>query len=165
MLHSQNSTEGQEIAPDFIQGSYPVSARFPHNHNNSSPVYELPIGVSITPSIFIHYKNLRKPSLDSDNANTMTPDNKVNISGFSNEPYEVLEAIPVIFRTGELKEIVATFEDANISFVGESRLEALNGLKAEILDTLEDYEKHESQLGPGPRRQIGVLRKHIRHIR
>jgi predicted RNase H-like HicB family nuclease len=100
---------------------------------------------------------------DSDTSTVARPifHDHTRILGFYAEPYKVVKAIPVTFRNGDLGEFVASFETANISFVGESLTEALNGLKAEILNTLEDYEVHESQLGPEPLRQLAVLRKHV----
>lgn len=91
------------------------------------------------------------------------PHTQTRILGFSNEPYEVMKEIPVTFQNGELGEVTACFEAANISFVSENLAEALGGLQAEILNTLEEYEEHSSQLGPEPQRQLDELRRYIRY--
>jgi len=85
------------------------------------------------------------------------------IFDFPGEPYIVLGAIPVNIQPCDPEGFEASFTEANIAWVGDTILEALNGLKAEILDTLEDYEQHEDRLGPGPQRQLAVLRSYIRH--
>ena len=82
------------------------------------------------------------------------------ISDFADEPYEVIKAIPVRFRQRD-PGIEARFEEANIAWVDDSWIEAYNGLKAEILNTFEDYEEDESILGPEPKRQLAVLRRCI----
>ncbi len=58
----------------------------------------------------------------------------------------------------------ASFKEGNIGWSDDSLDEAIEGLKAEILNALEDFEAHESILGPGPKRQLAVLRKHLEHI-
>ena len=40
--------------------------------------------------------------------------------------------------------------------------EAVDNLKAVIVDTFEQFELHESVLGPGPARQLAVLREFIK---
>lgn len=85
------------------------------------------------------------------------------ISSFGNEPYEILKPIPVVFRQGDPAGIVASFEKANISMVGETWLDAYKALQAEILNTLEDYIENEDQLGPDPRNQLSILRTYIKN--
>jgi len=85
------------------------------------------------------------------------------IFDFPGEPYIVLRPIPVNFQPCDLEGFEASFTEANIAWVGDTTLEAINGLKAEILDTLEDYEQHEDRLGPEPQRQLAVLRSYIGH--
>lgn len=88
-----------------------------------------------------------------------------HIHSFPNEPYEVVKPIPVHFRRGQPSGIIATFEDANIAYVGETWIEAFNGLQAEILDTFEDYVENESILGPEPQRQLAVLREFLKYTK
>ena len=83
------------------------------------------------------------------------------ISDFADEPYEVVKRIDVRFRRRD-PGIEAHFREANIAWVDDSWDEAYNGLKAEILDTFDGYEENESILGPEPKRQLAVLRRHIR---
>lgn len=100
--------------------------------------------------------------LDLDSENFRFEDTEW-IFDFPGEPYIVLRAIPVNIQPCDPEGFEASFTEANISWVGDTILEALNGLKAEVLDTLEDYEQHEDRLGPGPQRQLAVLRSYIRH--
>lgn len=87
------------------------------------------------------------------------------INDFSGEPYRVLKAIPVTVRSLDIGEDVeAAFEQGNIAWVAASRVEAINGLKAEILNTLEDCEANKGRLGPEPARQLAVLRAYVERI-
>ena len=91
--------------------------------------------------------------------------NRHLITDFSGEPYRVLEAIPVTVRSLDIgDEVEAAFEEGNIAWVDRSRVEAINGLKAEILNTLEDYEANKDRLGPEPTRQLAVLRSYLEPI-
>ncbi len=87
------------------------------------------------------------------------------ITIFSGEPYRVLKAIPITVRSLEIgQEVEAAFVEGNIAWVGPSRVEAINGLKAEILNTLEDFEANKDRLGPEPTRQLAVLRTYLERI-
>ena len=87
------------------------------------------------------------------------------IRDFSGEPYRVLKAIPITVRSLEIgQEVEAAFVEGNIAWVGPSRVEAINGLKAEILNTLEDFEANRNRLGPEPTRQLAVLRTFLERI-
>ena len=87
------------------------------------------------------------------------------ITNFSGEPYRVLKAIPVTVRSLEIgEEVEAAFAEGSIAWVAQSRVEAINGLKAEILNTLEDYEANKYRLGPEPARQLAVLRTYLERI-
>ena len=91
--------------------------------------------------------------------------NRELITDFSEEPYRVLKAIPVTVRSLDIgDDVEAAFEEGNIAWVAMSRVDAINGLKAEILNTLEDCEANEGRLGPEPARQLAVLRTYIEHI-
>lgn len=85
------------------------------------------------------------------------------ITDFSGEPCKVLRAIPVTVRgldTGEGFE--AAFAEGNIAWVANGRVEAINGLKAEILNTIEDFEANEDRLGPEPARQLALIRTYLK---
>jgi hypothetical protein len=84
------------------------------------------------------------------------------ITEFEGEPYRTAEPIPVTFQRLDSREIEARFEEAGIAWVGTSRTVALNGLKIELLNTLEGYEENEDVLGPWPRKQLDILRSLIR---
>lgn len=86
------------------------------------------------------------------------------IHDFPGEPYRIKRPIPATLRTVEPLEIEASFREANIAWVDKTTIEALTGLQVEILNTLEDYQEHEAQLGPEPRRQLEVLRIYIESI-
>lgn len=86
-----------------------------------------------------------------------------SISSFGNEPYEILKTIPVTFRKGDPSGVVACFEQANISMVGETWLDAFKALQAAILNTLEDCMEHKDHLGPSPQKQLAVLRAYIKN--
>ena len=90
--------------------------------------------------------------------------NSEAINEFPAEPYRVLKPIIARIRSG-LPGYEASFPEANIAWIDESREEAISGLRAEVLNTLEDYEEHEAVLGPEPRRQLNVLREYIAHAR
>jgi predicted RNase H-like HicB family nuclease len=88
----------------------------------------------------------------------------VPVESLAPEPYEVIHPFHVVLRpAGE--EYVATFFDANISATGETEVEAVENLKDVIVAGFDMLTRHkESELGPGPLRQINVLRSFIRRI-
>lgn len=86
------------------------------------------------------------------------------IHDFPGEPYRIKHPIPATLRTVEPLEIEASFREANIAWADKTTIEALTGLQVEILNTLEDYQDHEDQLGPEPRRQLEVLRTYIESL-
>jgi len=159
-IHSQNSSEGRyarfEWKPDIITS---VGWRFSWKQNDSSvsTISFRPSGGSSVPAGL-----WTQISVDTSSAASPILPEPCRILGLYGEPYKVVREIPVSFRRAELGEFIATFNEANISFVGESMAEALNGLKAEILDTFEEYEANESHLGPEPFRQLAVLRRYIK---
>lgn len=83
------------------------------------------------------------------------------IHEFRDEPYRVIRPIRVTYRTCHPSGVEASFQEANIAWVGEDEDDAFDGLQAEILNTFEDNEEHEDQLGPDPRRQLLLLRSFI----
>ena len=91
--------------------------------------------------------------------------NRQLITDFSGEPYKILKVIPVTVRSLDIgEEVEAAFEEGNVAWVDRSRVEAINGLKAEILNTMEDFEANKDRLGPEPTRQLAVLRTYLERI-
>ena len=86
------------------------------------------------------------------------------ITDFSGEPYRVLRAIPVTVRDLDIEGVEVAFEDGNIAWVADGRVDAVNGLKAEILNTIEDLESNTDRLGPGPKKQLDILLSYLERI-
>ena len=86
----------------------------------------------------------------------------VPIDTLAPERYEVLKPFHVVVRPhGD--EYTASFVEANINASGDTIEEAVRNVKDVILATFEDLLEHgESQLGPGPLRQVRVLQAFIR---
>ena len=61
------------------------------------------------------------------------------------------------------REVIATFEEAEIAMSGDDVEDAIQGLLDEILDTLDDFLAERANLGPGPRRQLAVLQEYVVH--
>ena len=93
-----------------------------------------------------------------------SPEEPPLIKEFPGEPYRVKKPIPVKIRLLDNTTFEASFEEGNIGWSDESEDEAREGLKVEILNALEDFEVHESILGPEPKRQLVVLRNHLEHV-
>jgi hypothetical protein len=82
------------------------------------------------------------------------------INSFPGEAYRVLAPIAVaVDRAGD--EYIAQFTEANIAMTGATSTEAVENLMADILDTYELYSRQVAALGPGPERQLQVLRRYI----
>jgi hypothetical protein len=76
------------------------------------------------------------------------------------EPVQLKSEIAVVVQpTGD--DFIATYFDAGISMSGDSQEEAVDNLKALIVDLFESYEEDEAKLGPGPRQQLAALREVI----
>ncbi|MDA2930498.1 hypothetical protein MYX84_11225 [Acidobacteria bacterium AH-259-O06] len=101
------------------------------------------------------------PSWHSEDSQSQELGTLKAINEFRGEPYRVIRPIPVRFRRCDPSGIESLFEEANIAWVGEDWVEAYNGLQAEILNTLEDYEENRRRLGREPLRQLTVLRRFI----
>jgi len=77
-------------------------------------------------------------------------------------PYEILKPIQVLIKA-DGDEFVACFVDANIATGGSTLEEAVENLKDILVSTMEVLESHRpEQLGPGPAKQLAVLREFIR---
>jgi len=78
------------------------------------------------------------------------------------EPIAVIRPFHIVVEPYE-GEMKASFDDANLSAFGETRNEAIWNLKDLIAATFEILEAHRpEQLGPGPARQLEVLRQFIK---
>src|SRR3972149_6642420 len=109
-IHNQSSSEIHKIQLDFALRGNASAGGFFSEQSDSSPLNELPLKYSVSPSI--HNKAWRWINLDTSNVDTLNHDDDVRILRFFDEPNEIMEAIPVMFRIGELKEVVATFRNA-----------------------------------------------------
>jgi hypothetical protein len=88
----------------------------------------------------------------------------VPVETLSPEPYEVIRPFHVVLQAAG-DDYLATFFDANISATGETQGEAIENLKDIIVTAFDMLTHHkESELGPGPLRQINVLRNFMRRV-
>jgi hypothetical protein len=81
------------------------------------------------------------------------------VETFCPEPYRIKKPIPItVFRLDD--GFGASFADANINSSGDSQQEAYANCKELILDVFDRLSTlPEAKLGPGPARQIAVLRE------
>lgn len=86
----------------------------------------------------------------------------VPVESFAPEPYELVKPFHVVLETSDA-EFIATFFDANISASGETDMEALSNLKDMILAVFEALQQ-EKDLGPGPSKQLSVLKQFIKKL-
>ena len=85
----------------------------------------------------------------------------VPIESLAPEPYGVRKPFSVVVRQ-QGDDYIASFFDANVSTSGDTPEEAVLNLKDLVVAIYEDLSRHtEDQLGPGPRRQLQVLREFI----
>ena len=85
----------------------------------------------------------------------------VMIETFAPEPYKVVKPFHVVVQARH-DEYVASFFDANLSASGTTEAEAIFNLKDVIVAVFESLaEHHENKLGPGPARQLHVLREFV----
>jgi hypothetical protein len=86
----------------------------------------------------------------------------VPITTLAPEPFELIAPIVAVVQESE-GSYIASFLDANLGASGETKAEALDGLKDRIVTTFERFErKPDDRLGPGPLRQKHVLTSLIR---
>ena len=91
-----------------------------------------------------------------------TPSIMVPISTLAPEPYTLVRDIPCLIQPTD-GGFVATFFDANISASGDTQQEALENLKALLVDIFDDLvSEPNDKLGPEPKRQLEVLKTLIR---
>lgn len=84
------------------------------------------------------------------------------VKTFAPEPIVVIKPIPVVVR-GSNDNYVASFVDANINASGDTDVDAVTAL----MDYMVGYFKvlcdlPSKQLGPGPKRQLAVLKEFIK---
>jgi len=86
----------------------------------------------------------------------------VPIATLAPEPYELLKEMKIVVQaTGD--EFVASFFDANINASGCNETDAVDSFKDVLLRRFEFLESLPSEkLGPGPAKQLAVLRCFIR---
>ena len=82
----------------------------------------------------------------------------VPITSLAPEPLSLRHPIFVVVQP-EGDEFSATFFDANINASGDTQTEAVDNLKEILVNTYQRYSAlGEDKLGPGPRKQLAVLR-------
>jgi predicted RNase H-like HicB family nuclease len=85
----------------------------------------------------------------------------LHIETFAPEPYEVKRPIPVSLQC-RTDGYLASFVEANVNSSGDTQQEALANVKELILDVFDSLTAlPPSKLGPGPARQLAVLREFV----
>jgi hypothetical protein len=84
----------------------------------------------------------------------------IPINSLAPEPFVLKRPFHVLVRPSD-GEYIATLSDANLGMTGDTADEAVEGLKMTIVDAFDFFERNESILGPGPARQLAVLRELI----
>lgn len=85
----------------------------------------------------------------------------LHIETFAPEPYDVKRAIPVSLQRRS-DGFLASFVEANVNSSGDTQQEAFANVKELILDVFDSLSSlPPSKLGPGPARQLAVLRDFI----
>ena len=70
--------------------------------------------------------------------------------------------LPVEFEQVSDREVIASLPDAGIAISGDDEDDALDSLIIVLRETLDDFLAEEGNLGPEPRRQLGILRARLR---
>ena len=70
--------------------------------------------------------------------------------------------LPVEFEQVSDREVIASLPEAGIAISGDDEDDALDSLIIVLRETLEDFLAEEGNLGPEPRRQLGILRARLR---
>ena len=70
--------------------------------------------------------------------------------------------LPVEFEHVSDREVIASLPEAGIAISGDDEDDALDSLIIVLRETLEDFLAEEDNLGPEPRRQLGILRARLR---
>lgn len=86
----------------------------------------------------------------------------VPITTLAPEPFDLLKDIKVVVQRSD-DECVATFFDANVNATGCNETEAIQNLKDVMLDLFEHLGAQQiKRLGPGPAKQLAILRSFIK---
>ena len=157
MYKSENTVDGEHILRKMSLDQMSTGSFQERYAMHSSP--------NLKECNIVHQTNASKSVLDRSFSwsDTSEFEGQELIVDFSGEPYNVLKPIPITVRSLDGGDFEGAFIGGNIAWVGESRAEAINGLKAEILDTIEIFEADEDRLGPEPKRQLAVLRTYLEH--
>jgi hypothetical protein len=78
------------------------------------------------------------------------------INSLSDDRLGLVRPLRVELEIVDDEEVIATFEEANISMSGDDIRDAIHGLRAEIVATYNLY-KTQNRLGPEPSRRLKVL--------
>lgn len=87
------------------------------------------------------------------------PATLVPVQTFTPEPYDLLKPFSVAVQADE-DEFSARFPDANLIAFGDNEYEAVEHLKAMILDTFDKFSSGRKP-GPGPAKQLAILREFV----
>jgi hypothetical protein len=86
----------------------------------------------------------------------------VPVTTLAPEPYEILQPFHAVIRSRG-SEYVASFLEANLSATGGTQEEAVWNLKDTVVAAFDMLASHDATaLGPGPARQLSVLRQFVR---
>jgi hypothetical protein len=87
---------------------------------------------------------------------------KVLLQSLEPDPFELSRHVEILIQpSGD--GFLASFLDANLSISGDTQHEALSSLKALMVDVFEQLDQlGEEKLGPGPARQLCILRSLMR---
>jgi len=84
-----------------------------------------------------------------------------HITHLPGEPYRLLRPIPIVIqRLGEA-DFMASFEIANIAVSGLDINDAYQSIAMHLLDVFESLIAEEGNLGPGPSKQLQILKSYL----
>lgn len=73
----------------------------------------------------------------------------------------LIQPLPIEIHCLESGEFLAAFREANVAMSGETLLEAVQLLSADLCDRFQTFTQEETNLGPAPARQLGILKRHL----
>ena len=160
---NQNKTQLSEDDINRILGRGGPSLK--DVHRDLLEMHQLMKGVASLGEQIPRLAELQESALDRIvdlNSVAQTPSVIVPIATLSPEPYTLVRDIPCLIQPTD-GGFVATFFDANISASGDTQQEALENLKALLVDILDDLlAEPTDKLGPEPLRQREVLKTLIK---
>ena len=87
----------------------------------------------------------------------------VPVQTFAPEPFDLVGEMKVVIQQTDEDEFLATFFDANIGASGCNQGEAIENLKDTLISRFDYLDKLSPDiLGPGPAKQLAILRAFIR---